>query len=164
MFKVLVSDPISDLGIQQLMDANDVTVDKKTGLSEEELIAIIGEYDGLLVRSQTTVTEKIIAAGTNLKVIGRAGVGVDNIKLEAATQHGVVVINAPDGNTITTCEHAFAMMMALARHIPQAYAKTISGVWDRKTFLGVELRGKTLGVLGMGRIGSEVANGPKPSA
>ncbi|WP_019909935.1 phosphoglycerate dehydrogenase [Paenibacillus sp. HW567] len=161
MFKVLVSDPISDLGIQQLMDASDVTVDKKTGLSEDELIAIIGEYDGLLVRSQTTVTEKIIAAGSKLKVIGRAGVGVDNIKLEAATQHGVVVINAPDGNTITTCEHAFAMMMALARHIPQAYAKTISGVWDRKTFLGVELRGKTLGVLGMGRIGSEVAKRAK---
>lgn len=107
------------------------------------------------------MTEKIIAAGTNLKVIGRAGVGVDNIKLEAATQRGVVVINAPDGNTITTCEHAFAMMMALARHIPQAYAKTISGVWDKKTFLGVELRGKTLGVLGMGRIGSEVAKRAK---
>lgn len=132
MFKVLVSDPISDLGIQQLMDATDVVVDKKTGLSEDELVAIIGEYDGLLVRSQTTVTEKIIEAGKNLKVIGRAGVGVDNIKLEAATQRGVVVINAPDGNTITTCEHAFAMMMALARHIPQAYAKTIGGTWDRK--------------------------------
>lgn len=161
MFKVLVSDPISDLGIQQLMEATDVTIDKKTGLSEDELIAIIGEYDGLLVRSQTTVTEAIIHAGKKLKVIGRAGVGVDNINLEAATQHGVVVINAPDGNTITTCEHAFAMMMALARHIPQAYAKTVSGVWDRKSFLGVELRGKTLGVLGMGRIGSEVAKRAK---
>ncbi|WP_340004170.1 phosphoglycerate dehydrogenase [Paenibacillus sp. FSL K6-0276] len=161
MFKVLVSDPISDLGIQQLMDAEDVVVDKKTGLSEDELIAIIGEYDGLLVRSQTTVTDKIIEAGKNLKVIGRAGVGVDNIKLDAATKCGVVVINAPDGNTITTCEHAFAMMMALARHIPQAYAKTIGGTWDRKTFLGVELRGKTLGVLGMGRIGSEVAKRAK---
>ena len=161
MFKVLVSDPISDMGIQQLMDAKDVTVVKKTGLSEDELIAIIGEYDGLLVRSQTTVTEKIIDAGTNLKVVGRAGVGVDNINLEAATKRGIVVINAPDGNTITTCEHAFAMMMALARHIPQAYAKTISGTWDRKTFLGVELRGKTLGVLGMGRIGSEVAKRAK---
>lgn len=161
MFKVLVSDPISDLGIQQLMDASDVTVDKKTGLSEDELVAIIGEYDGLLVRSQTTVTEKIIEAGAKLKVIGRAGVGVDNIKLDAATRRGVVVINAPDGNTITTCEHAFAMMMALARHIPQAYAKTVSGTWDRKSFLGVELRGKTLGVLGMGRIGSEVAKRAK---
>lgn len=160
MFKVLVSDPISDMGIQQLMDANDVIVDKKAGLSEDELVGIIGEYDALLVRSQTKVTEKIMAAGTNLKVIGRAGVGVDNINLEAATNRGIVVINAPDGNTITTCEHAFAMMMALARHIPQAYAKTVQGTWDRK-FLGVELRNKTLGVLGMGRIGSEVAKRAK---
>jgi len=161
MFKVLVSDPISDLGIQQLMDASDITVDKKTGLSEDELTAIIGEYDALLVRSQTTVTAKIMEAATNLKVVGRAGVGVDNIDLEAATQRGIIVINAPDGNTITTCEHTFAMMMALARHIPQAYAKTINGTWDRKSFLGVELRNKTLGVLGMGRIGSEVAKRAK---
>ncbi|OAB44247.1 phosphoglycerate dehydrogenase [Paenibacillus glacialis] len=161
MFKVLVSDPISDLGIQKLMDAEDVTVVKQTGLSEDELVAIIGEYDALLVRSQTRVTERILTAGTNLKAVGRAGVGVDNIDLEAATKRGVVVINAPDGNTITTCEHTFAMLMALARHIPQAYAKTIAGTWDRKTFLGVELNNKTLGVLGMGRIGSEVAKRAK---
>ncbi|HEY2492864.1 MAG TPA: phosphoglycerate dehydrogenase [Paenibacillus sp.] len=161
MFKVLVSDPISDLGIQQLMDASDVTVVKQTGLSEDELVAIIGEYDALLVRSQTRVTERIMTAGTNLKVIGRAGVGVDNIDLEAATKRGIIVINAPDGNTITTCEHTFAMMMALARHIPQAYAKTINGTWDRKTFIGVELNNKTLGVMGMGRIGSEVAKRAK---
>ncbi|MEC0243365.1 phosphoglycerate dehydrogenase [Paenibacillus dokdonensis] len=161
MFKVLVSDPISDLGIQQLMDAADVLVEKKTGLGEDELVAIIGEYDALLVRSQTRVTEKIMEAGTNLKVVGRAGVGVDNIDLEAATKRGIIVINAPDGNTITTCEHTFAMMMALARHIPQAYAKTVGGVWDRKSFLGVELRNKTLGVMGMGRIGSEVAKRAK---
>ena len=125
MYKVLVSDPISDLGIQQLVDANDVVVEKKTGLSEDELVAIIGDYDALLVRSQTRVTERIMKAGTKLKVIGRAGVGVDNIELEPATQRGIIVINAPDGNTITTCEHTFAMMMALARHIPQAYAKTV---------------------------------------
>lgn len=161
MYKVLVSDPISDFGIQQLVDAPDVTVDKKTGLSEDELIAIIGEYDALLVRSQTKVTPRIMEAATNLKVIGRAGVGVDNINLEAATQRGIIVINAPDGNTITTCEHAFAMMMALARHIPQAYLKTVNGVWDRKSFLGVELRNKVLGVVGMGRIGSEVAKRAK---
>ncbi|SDG23368.1 D-3-phosphoglycerate dehydrogenase [Fontibacillus panacisegetis] len=160
MFKVLVSDPISDMGIQQLVDASDIVVEKKTGLSEDELVEIIAEYDGLLVRSQTKVTEKIMEAGKNLRVIGRAGVGVDNINLEAATKRGIIVINAPDGNTITTCEHAFAMMMALARHIPQAYAKTIQGTWDRK-FLGVELRNKTLGVLGMGRIGSEVAKRAK---
>jgi len=161
MFKVLVSDPISDLGIQQLVDAADVIVDKKTGLNEDELVAIIGEYDALLVRSQTRVTEKIMEAGKSLKVVGRAGVGVDNIDLNAATKRGIIVINAPDGNTITTCEHTFAMMMALARHIPQAYAKTVNGVWDRKSFLGVELRNKTLGVLGMGRIGSEVAKRAK---
>ena len=120
MFKVLVSDPISDMGIQQLYDAEDITVDKKPGLTEAELIAIIADYDALLVRSQTRLQPSIMKAGKKLKVIGRAGVGVDNIDLEAATQLGIVVINAPDGNTITTCEHAFAMMMSLARHIPQA--------------------------------------------
>ncbi|THF78340.1 phosphoglycerate dehydrogenase [Cohnella fermenti] len=157
MFKVLVSDPISDLGISLLVEASDISIDKKTGLSEDELVQIIGEYDALLVRSQTRVTERIMTAGKQLKVIGRAGVGVDNIDLEAATKRGIVVINAPDGNTITTCEHTFAMMMALARHIPQAYLKTVGGEWDRKSFVGVELRNKVLGVLGMGRIGSEVA-------
>lgn len=157
VFKVLVSDPISDFGLQQLMNAKDVEVVKKTGLTEEELLSIIGEFDALLVRSQTTVTERLMDAAVNLKVIGRAGVGVDNIDLDAATTRGIIVINAPDGNTITTCEHTFAMMMALARHIPQAYAKTVDGQWDRKSFLGVELRNKTLGVFGLGRIGIEVA-------
>ncbi|MEX2460954.1 MAG: phosphoglycerate dehydrogenase [Paenibacillaceae bacterium] len=161
MFKVLVSDPISDLGIQQLNDATDVIVDKKTGLKEDELVAIIGNYDALLVRSQTKVTERIMEAGNNLKVIGRAGVGVDNIDLEAATKRGIVVINAPDGNTIATCELTFAMMMSAARQIPQAYKKTVSGEWDRKTFVGVELRAKVLGIIGMGRIGSEVAKRAK---
>jgi D-3-phosphoglycerate dehydrogenase len=161
MFKVLVSDPISDLGIQQLNDADDVIVDKKTGLKEDELIAIIGDYDALLVRSQTKVTERIMAAGKKLKVVGRAGVGVDNIDLEAATKRGIVVINAPDGNTIATCELTFAMMMSVARQIPQAYKKTVSGEWDRKTFVGVELRAKVLGIIGMGRIGSEVAKRAK---
>jgi D-3-phosphoglycerate dehydrogenase / 2-oxoglutarate reductase len=161
MFKVLVTDPISDMGIQLLYDAVDVVVERKTGLSEDGLIAIIGEYDALLVRSQTKVTEKIMQAGTQLKAIGRAGVGVDNIDLEAATKRGIVVINAPDGNTIATCEHTFAMMMSVARSIPQAYKKTVSGEWDRKTFVGVELRNKVLGILGMGRIGSEVAKRAK---
>jgi D-3-phosphoglycerate dehydrogenase len=160
MYKVLVSDPISDMGIQMLYDAADVEVVKQSGLSEDELIAIIGEYDALLVRSQTKVTEKIMNAGTKLKVIGRAGVGVDNIDLEAATKRGIIVINAPDGNTIATCELTFAMMMSTARMIPQAYKKTVGGEWDRK-FIGVELRNKTLGILGMGRIGSEVAKRAK---
>ncbi len=157
MFNILVSDPISDFGLQQLMDAEDVEVTKATGLSEEELVAIIPAYDALLVRSQTKVTRTLLEAGVRLQVVGRAGVGVDNIDLDAATSRGIIVVNAPDGNTITTCEHAFAMMMALARHIPQAYAKTAGGQWDRKAFLGVELRNKTLGVLGLGRIGIEVA-------
>lgn len=157
MFKVLVSDPISDFGLQQLTRAADVEVDKITGLGEEELISIIRPYDALLVRSQTKVTRRIVEAGVQLKVIGRAGVGVDNIDLDAATSQGIVVVNAPDGNTVTTCEHTFAMMMALARHIPQAYAQTVAGHWDRKSFLGVELRHKILGVLGLGRIGIEVA-------
>ena len=157
MYKVLVTDPISDMGLARLTEAEDVTVDKKIGLNEDELAAVIGEYDALLVRSQTKVTGKIMEAGTRLKVIGRAGVGVDNIDLDAATRFGIVVINAPDGNTVTTCEHTFAMMMALARHIPQAYRKTVSGEWDRKTFVGVELRNKVLGIIGLGRIGTEVA-------
>ncbi|MBC8081110.1 MAG: phosphoglycerate dehydrogenase [Gorillibacterium sp.] len=161
MLKVLVSDPISDLGIQLLHDAEDVQVDKKTGLSEDELVAIIGDYDALLVRSQTTVTPRIMEAATKLKVIGRAGVGVDNIHLETATQKGIVVVNAPDGNTIATCELTFAMIMATARMIPQAFKKTVGGEWDKKSFVGVELRYKTLGIIGMGRIGSEVAKRAK---
>ncbi len=161
MFKVLVSDPLSEFGIQKLLDADDVQVDRKTGLSEAELIDIIGEYDALLVRSQTKVTPAIIEAGTKLKAIGRAGVGVDNIDLTAATNAGVVVINAPDGNTISTAEHSFAMIMALARRIPPAYKKLMDGEWDRKSFTGVELNNKVLGVVGLGRIGAEVAKRAK---
>ncbi|SCW27677.1 D-3-phosphoglycerate dehydrogenase [Paenibacillus tianmuensis] len=161
MYKVLVMDGISDMGIQLLYDAPDVEVEKKNGLSEDELVAIIADYDALLVRSATKVTERIMGAGSKLKVVGRAGVGVDNIDLEAATKRGIVVINAPDGNTIATCELTFAMMMSVARIIPQAYKKTVGGEWDRKTFVGVELRNKVLGVLGMGRIGSEVAKRAK---
>ncbi|WP_088833461.1 phosphoglycerate dehydrogenase [Paenibacillus tyrfis] len=161
MYKVLVMDGISDMGIQLLYDASDVEVEKKNGLSEDELVAIIADYDALLVRSATKVTERIMGAGSKLKVVGRAGVGVDNINLEAATKRGIVVINAPDGNTIATCELTFAMMMSVARMIPQAYKKTVGGEWDRKTFVGVELRNKVLGVLGMGRIGSEVAKRAK---
>lgn len=161
MYKVLVLDGISDLGIQMLYDAEDVTVDKKATMPEDELVAIIGDYDAMLVRSQTKVTDRIMEAGTKLKAIGRAGVGVDNIDLEAATKRGIVVVNAPDGNTIATCELTFAMMMATARMIPQAYKKTVAGEWDRKTFVGVELRNKVLGIIGMGRIGSEVAKRAK---
>jgi D-3-phosphoglycerate dehydrogenase len=157
MFKVLVADPISELGLKKLYEHPDIQVDIQTGLTEAELVDRIGEYDGLLVRSQTKVTAKILQAGTNLKVIGRAGVGVDNIDVPAATKAGIIVLNAPDGNTISTCEHTFAMIMAAARLIPQAHSKLNEGVWDRKTFVGVELRNKVLGIIGFGRIGTEVA-------
>jgi D-3-phosphoglycerate dehydrogenase len=160
-FKVLISDPLSDDGIQVLLDAPDVEVVRQTGLSEEELINIIGDYDALVVRSQTKVNHNVISHAKNLKVIGRAGVGVDNIDLGAATEHGIVVINAPDGNTISTAEHTFSMLMSLARRIPQAYHKLKNKVWDRKSFVGVELNGKTLGIVGLGRIGTEVAKRAK---
>lgn len=161
MYRVLVSDPLSEHGLQKLLQAPDVEVVQKTGLSEEELIAIIPEFDALLVRSQTKVTAAVLEAGRKLKAVGRAGVGVDNIDLDAATRYGIAVINAPDGNTITTSEHTFAMLMALARRIPQAYRSTIQGEWRRKDFVGVELRDKTLGIIGFGRIGSEVAKRAK---
>jgi D-3-phosphoglycerate dehydrogenase len=157
VYKVLVSDPISEQGLEKLYQSEQIEVIVKTGLKENELAEIIGDFDALLVRSQTKVTEKVIAAGKKLRVIGRAGVGVDNIDLEAATRHGIIVINAPDGNTISACEHTFAMLMALARKIPQAHLSLIRGEWDRKSFVGVELNKKTLGIVGLGRIGTEVA-------
>ncbi|HET7626856.1 MAG TPA: phosphoglycerate dehydrogenase [Bacillales bacterium] len=161
MFKVLVSDPLSKEGIQSLLDAEDVRVDETTGLNSEQLAGIIGDYDALLVRSQTRVSEEVLRNAAKLKVIGRAGVGVDNIDLDAATAKGVIVVNAPDGNTISAAEHTFAMMMAVARRIPQAYRSLTSGEWNRKAFKGVELNGKTLGIVGMGRIGAEVAKRAK---
>lgn len=154
--RVLVSDPLSEQGVEILKECAEVDV--KTGLSKDELISIIGEYDGLVVRSQTKVTADVIEAGKNLKVIGRAGVGVDNIDVPAATKQGIIVLNAPEGNTITTAEHTIAMMMSLARNIPQAYTKLKNErKWDRKSFVGVEVNGKTLGVVGLGRIGTEVS-------
>ncbi len=156
-FRVLVSDPISEQGLASLLEAEEVTVDIRTDLTPDTLLQVIGNYDALLVRSQTKVTAEVIQAGVNLRAIGRAGVGVDNIDVTAATQRGVIVINAPDGNTISTCEHTFAMLLSLARKIPQAHGRLKAGDWDRKSFVGVELNGKTLGILGFGRIGSEVA-------
>ncbi|MDF2682050.1 MAG: phosphoglycerate dehydrogenase [Brevibacillus sp.] len=161
MYKVLITDPLSEFGIQQLLDAPDVEVVRKTDLSPSDLLEEIGDYDALLVRSQTQVTADVLAAGKKLKAVGRAGVGVDNIDINAATQAGIPVINAPDGNTISTAEHSFAMLMAVARNIPQAHKKLVDGTWDRKSFQGVELNNKVLGVLGMGRIGSEVAKRAK---
>ena len=156
--KVLVCDPISPKGIALLQQRPEfqVTVLPKR-LSEAELIPLVADVVAMLVRSETKVTRKVIEAAKQLRVVGRAGVGVDNIDVDAATQHGVVVMNTPGGNTITTAELSFAMILNLARHIAQAHGSMVAGKWDRKLYQGVELSGKTLGVLGMGRIGSEVA-------
>ncbi len=154
--KVLVSDSIGQEGIDLLM-RNDIEVDVNTGLPPEELLKIIPQYEGLIVRSQTQVTADIIKAGTKLQIIGRAGVGVNNIDLNAATDCGVIVVNAPEGNTIAAAEHTIGMMIALARNIPQGHLSLKSGAWDRKKFMGNELRNKKLGVVGLGKIGSEVA-------
>ncbi|HEY8463638.1 MAG TPA: phosphoglycerate dehydrogenase [Bacillota bacterium] len=156
MGRVLVSDPITAAGIELFKQAG-LEVEVKTDHTREELLEKIKNYDALIVRSQTKVTADIIEAADNLKVIGRAGVGVDNVDVAAATKKGIIVLNAPDGNTISTAELTVAMIMAVARHIPQAHASLKSGAWDRKRFVGTELNGKTLGIVGMGRIGTEVA-------
>ncbi len=153
--RILIADPVAPEGIELLRAIGDVDV--KTGQAADALVATIENYDALVVRSETKVTRAIIEAGTRLQVIGRAGVGVDNIDLEAATERGVIVVNAPQGNTIAAAEHTIALLMALARHIPQADASMRGGKWDRKTYVGTEVRGKTLGVIGLGPIGSEVA-------
>ncbi|MFA4875796.1 MAG: phosphoglycerate dehydrogenase [Methanoregula sp.] len=153
--RVLVSDPLAEEGLVILRAA--VDVDVKTDLKEDELCTIIGEYDALLVRSGTEVTAKVIEAGKKLKFIGRAGVGVDNVDMEAATRKGIIVANAPEGNTLAATEHTMAMMQSLARNIPQANASLKKKEWKRSRFMGVELNEKTLGIVGFGRIGREVA-------
>ena len=160
--KVLVSDNLSKQGVEILEKESGIEVDVNTGLSKEELIKIIPQYDGLIVRSATKVTPDVIEAASKLKVIGRAGVGVDNINLDSAGKKGIIVMNAPDGNMITTAEHAMALMLAMSRNIPQASANLKNDKkWSPKTFMGVELLGKTLGIVGLGRIGSVVADRSK---
>ncbi|WP_102029000.1 phosphoglycerate dehydrogenase [Salirhabdus sp. Marseille-P4669] len=156
-FNIFISDSLSEEGIAPLKQAENVQITVKTNLTEEALLQEIGEYDALLVRSQTQVTRAVLEKGKKLKVVGRAGVGVDNIDLDAATEHGVLVVNAPDGNTNSAAEHTMAMLMSLARKIPQAYYSLKQQKWDRKSYVGVELKGKTLGIVGLGRIGAEVA-------
>jgi len=153
--RVLVTDPIASDGLDLLHEQVSVVV--RTGLDEDELVQEIGGYDALIVRSGTQVTARVILAAQRLQVIGRAGVGVDNIDVDAATERGILVVNAPDGNSIAAAEHTIGVMMALARHIPQADASLRDHKWTRKQFIGVEVTGKTLGVIGMGRIGLEVA-------
>lgn len=157
MPKVLISDALSPAAVAIFKDRG-IEVEQKVGLKPEELAAIIDQYDGLAIRSNTKVTKDLIAKATRLKVVGRAGIGVDNVDVPAATSKGIVVMNTPFGNSITTAEHAIAMMFALARDIPQASASTHAGKWEKSKFMGVELTGKTLGVVGCGNIGSIVAD------
>ncbi len=154
--KILVTDEVTDSGLQPLRNAG-FTVEKQTGLAPESLPEALRDCHGLVVRSETKVTAELMDAAPTLRVIGRAGVGVDNIDVPAATARGIVVMNAPDGNTITTAEHTIALLIALARRVPQANSSLKAGHWERKSFIGVELQGKTLGVVGLGRIGRVVA-------
>src|SRR5438094_4234904 len=155
--KVLIADSISQRGIDELARDGSLEVSVRTSLSASQLLEIIPEFSALVVRSQTKVTANVLKAGASLRVVGRAGVGVDNVDVEAATRRGVVVLNAPGGNTVSTAEHAFSLLLCVARKIPQADASVRGKNWDRKNFEGVELYNKTLGVIGMGRIGSELA-------
>jgi len=157
MPKVLIADKMSPKAAEIFRERG-VEVDEITGLAPEELIKRIGAYDGLAVRSSTKVRPEVLEAAENLRVVGRAGIGVDNIDVPTATAHGVVVMNTPDGNSITTAEHAIAMMFALARQIPAADRSTHAGKWEKSRFMGVELTGKVLGIVGCGNIGSIVAN------
>jgi D-3-phosphoglycerate dehydrogenase len=156
MAKVLISDQLSERALE-IFQTRGLEVDFKPGLPADEQIKIIGKYDGLAIRSATKVTAEMLSAASNLKVIGRAGIGVDNVDVSAATSRGVVVMNTPHGNTITTAEHAIAMLFATARQIPAADASTQAGKWEKSRFMGVELTGKTLGLIGCGNIGSIVA-------
>ena len=153
--RILVADKLSEAGVAALSEHHDVDVD--TGRSKEELLELIGRYDGVVVRSATTIDADLIAAGSNLKVIARAGVGLDNVDVDAATRHGVIVCNAPQSNIISAAEHTVALICALARNIPQAHSALVDGAWERSKWSGTELYGKTLGVLGLGRIGTLVA-------
>ena len=155
--RVLISDNLAPVGVKILKDAG-IEVDVKTGMSPDELKAVIGDYDGLVIRSSTRVTADLLESASRLRVVGRAGIGLDNVDIPAASQKGVVVMNAPDGNATTAAEHAICMMMALSRNIPQACASMKEGKWEKKKFMGRELTGKTFGVIGVGRIGGIAAN------
>jgi D-3-phosphoglycerate dehydrogenase len=157
MFKILVSDPLAQEGVDILKKVKEFQVDVKHKLPPEELKQIIKDYDALLVRSETKVTKDIIEAAVNLKVIGRAGVGLDNVDLASASKRGIIVMNTPGGNTMSTAEHAMSLMLSLSRNIPQADVSVKKGEWERKKFMGAEVYGKTLGIIGLGRIGTEVA-------
>ena len=155
--KVLVADPLHQEGLDMLEAEPDITVEIRLKMKPEELVEAVVDYDALIVRSESQVTAAVIDAGVNLRVVGRAGVGVDNIDLDAATRKGIAVVYAPTGNTIAAAEHTIAIMMALARHIAEANSSMRKEQWNRSQFMGVEVKGKTLGIVGLGRVGSEVA-------
>lgn len=157
MAKILVSDSLAEEGRSILADGGANEVVYKPDITPEDLLAEIGEYDALVIRSRTQVPAEVLQAGKNLKIVGRAGVGVDNVDIPAATECGIMVANAPDGNTVTTCEHAISLLMSLARHVPEGDATMKDGQWAKKKLAGVELFGKVLGVIGLGKIGREVA-------
>ncbi len=155
--KVLITDKINEVAKNILLEGENIEVDVLSTMPEDELAKVIPDYDALMIRSETKVTKKIIEAAKNLKIVGRAGVGVDNVDIEAATQKGIIVVNSPDGNTNAAAEHTLALMLSMARNIPSAAASTKQGLWERSKFTGTEVFGKTLGVIGLGKIGSHVA-------
>ena len=161
MMKVLVSDSLSEKGVAILEEADGIEAEVNTGLTPEEFKGIIGQYHGLIIRSATKVTADVIEAAHQLRVIGRAGIGLDNVDIPAASKRGIVVMNTPEGNTITTAEHTMALMMSLSRNIPQATASLKAGKWEKKKLEGRELFNKTLGLIGAGHIGRIVAERAK---
>ena len=156
-YHILVPDSVHKTAVQILQEADGFKITAPGQMSRPDTLAAIGEADALIIRSATKADAELIQAAQRLKIIARAGVGVDNVDVDAASSQGVVVVNTPEGNTVATAEFTFGLILALARHIPQAYGSLSSGKWDRKSFMGVELRGKTLGIVGFGRIGRAVA-------
>jgi D-3-phosphoglycerate dehydrogenase len=161
MFRVLVTDTLADSGLEILRAADDVELDYRPGLKDEALLTAVAESDALITRSGTAVTPQLVNAGTRLRIIGRAGVGLDNVDVDACTARGILVINAPTANIMSATEHTMAMLLALCRNIPEAHASVKRGEWTRSKFMGIELDGKTLGVVGLGRIGSRVTTRAK---
>jgi D-3-phosphoglycerate dehydrogenase / 2-oxoglutarate reductase len=155
--KILIADSISKRGVEELSRDGALDVSVQTNLKESKLLELIPEFSALVVRSETKVTANVLTAATKLRVVGRAGVGVDNVDVDTATRRGIIVLNAPGGNTVSTAEHAFSLLLCVARKIPQADASVRGKSWNRKNFEGVELYNKTLGVIGVGRIGSELS-------
>ena len=150
--KILVTDPIAEEGLEILKSKKRCEVSIKTKLSPEELVSLIGDYEALIIRSETKVTKEVVEAGKKLKVIGRAGEGVDNIDLEAATKQGIIVMNTPGVNTISAAEHAISLLLSLSRNIPQANTSLKGGKWERGRFQGVEVYNKLLGIIGLGKV------------